>query len=166
MKKDGILTAIITTMLLVLLLQSCSTEKYVKRQLAKNPHWGTATDTTVVHDTLRLMKSRHDTTFIINTDTVQTWVQENDTVLVTITRTVDKLHVQTVVKERKIPYVKEVVINRKVEVVKHRTFTQRALDMLSRWALVLLVILACVKLAQWLNNRIPPTGGNSTSLIC
>lgn len=79
---------------------SCSTERFVKKQVAKNPQWF-ENDTTYVQtiDTVELAKYVHDTTFQIGPhDTV---VIDNDTLRIEVARSGDKLRLKTTVKPRK-----------------------------------------------------------------
>jgi hypothetical protein len=151
----------------LLLLQSCSTEKYVKRQLAKHPEWGTTTDTTRTVDTLRVLQSVHDTTFILRPqDSTETHTLENDTVKVVITRYRDRMQVRTILKEQKVPYTKEVIVNRKVVVQEHRTFADRLMDMLGRWALTAIIIWLLLRWLKKLWDRMKPPTGRNMTLVC
>lgn len=152
------------TLCVLMALTSCSTEKFVKRQLAKHPEWGTYTDTTLVHDTLTLKESVHDSVFVLNlTDSTDTMTMENDTVRVEITRWKDRLQVRTVVKERPVPYVQQRVVNNSVQVPQPpKSFIQRSLDMLGRWALIILV----GWLLWYLLRNMRPPGGGRPTLVC
>lgn len=119
-------------------MSSCNMERFVKKQLAKNPHWGTDTITHTIIDTLTVKQYQFDTTYILQLhDSTDTVVVNNDTVRIEITRWKDRLQVKTLVKERKVPYTKTVYVDRKVEVEGKR-------DMLQFWASWVLLCLILV----------------------
>lgn len=111
--------------LCVLIVASCSPQRYVQRQLQKHPEW-MVNDTSyvLVTDTLTVPEYVYDTAFTMGeTDTV---ILENDSIKVVLMKQKEYVYLQATVKAQKRTYTHKCpVITKRIVVEKPVTWVQR-----------------------------------------
>lgn len=111
--------------LIGLVAVSCSPQMRLNRLVKNHPEL-LRSDSFLVWDTLTVEKTVHRDSFIITSGVTDTFVLDNDTVRVVITRYKTQLVTKVEVKERKVPFVKTMVVNKVVATEKQKTWLGKA----------------------------------------